>query len=384
VSEITNEYSGITLGMSSGYWRAVWRDANGKRKFKSLGSVRRLTKKAATQMVRELAIRHATFPAARTGTRAPMLGSWVRAYLDSRKDLAEGTMKLHVKTCEYLETFFAREMKLDRIDRNAAAEFRLWLGALTDRRGNPQMTDTTVCAHIRNAKVVFGRAVARDLIPFNPFDKVRGTPAAVEHNWAEIDTAATYRILAACPHTGWRCLFALCRWAGLRRGEAMRLTWADIDWAERTLSVLPPMVNGRRTASTKARRREVPMTPELHDLLREAFDAADSGQPGPCAAVNPNRGNIHRDAQAIISKAGLPVYSKPFHTLRKCCETEWLSCHPAMTVAKWLGHSAAVAAAHYHRPTREQMAAVTGGESEIDRLKLEVAALREQLAQRAS
>jgi len=38
------------------------------------------------------------------------------------------------------------------------------------------------------------------------------------------------KLLDACHNVGWKMLIALCRIAGLRRGEALRLLWSDINW----------------------------------------------------------------------------------------------------------------------------------------------------------
>ena len=126
----------------------------------------------------------------------------------------------------------------------------------------------------------------------------------------------------------------------------------DIDWCTRTLTVAH---SGRRT--TKRRTRIVPMSAKLHEILRAGFESAPSGSVLVCDVGG---FNIDRRVQQIIKDAKVPEYPKPFHTLRKCCETEWMDQHPVLTVADWMGHSPEVARAHYTRPTQEALERVTG------------------------
>lgn len=47
--------------------------------------------------------------------------------------------------------------------------------------------------------------------------------------------------------------------------------------------------------------------------------------------------NIDKTARATIHRAGVPEYAKPFHSLRKTLEYEWLAEHPVITVTKVAG-----------------------------------------------
>ena len=48
----------------------------------------------------------------------------------------------------------------------------------------------------------------------------------------------------------------------------------------------------------------------------------------------------------IIAKAGHEVWPRLLQNLRASCATDWVERYPAHVVAKWLGHSPKVAAAH--------------------------------------
>lgn len=355
-----NSNIGVQLHRNGAYWQARWYDSAGKRCTESLGAMSKVSKRAAVKLCEALAIEHAVTPAARDVGKAPTLKAWTDQYVELRDDIKEGTLELHQTTIRYLLARFGDVKRLDTISDAAADDFRVWLGKQPVRPGGGESKSKrtlgrqTVAGHVRNAKVIFERARLRRLIATNPFDNVSGSAPAVAKTWAEIGPADLERILDKSPGAGWRCLFALARLAGLRRGEALRLTWADIDWQARTLAVRPE--GGEE--GTKQRARVVPVNPRLYAVLREAYDEALERAVLVCGLGDETA--VDKQARQIIAAAGLPPYSKPFHTLRKCLETEWLAEYPTMSVCGWLGHSPTVAARHYHRPRAEDIARVTG------------------------
>src|SRR5690606_17498305 len=118
-------------------------------------------------------------------------------------------------------------------------------------------------------------------------------------------------LLDACPSSSWKALIALCRWAGLRRSEAVRMDWPQVDFAARTLTVAH---QGEQT--TKKRTRVAPMDPRLYAVLMDRFNAAGDGE--RVFADDPH--NLTKDVKAIIKRAGLEPWDKSFHTLRENCE----------------------------------------------------------------
>lgn len=61
-----------------------------------------------------------------------------------------------------------------------------------------------------------------------------------------------------------------------------------------------------------------------------------------------------------IRAAGPQPWPRTFHALRASCETDWAATYPLADVAAWMGHSRAVAARCYLRPTDATFFAVTG------------------------
>lgn len=331
----------VTLTRNGKHWRACWRDSTGQRCSRGLGAMDDLSRTDALLECQRIAGEEFT-PA---GT-APTLKDWGETYLEQREnDLSDGSLRLHRCTLAYLREHLGDGAKIDQITRAHAAGWRAWLSSKVGLQ--------TVASHVRIAKVVFKFAADQDLIKANPFDRLSGAAPEVDRNWTHVSTDDLVRILDACPDSHWRSLFALCRLAGLRRGEALRLAWSDFDWVGATLSVSHV---GRRT--TKRKPRIVPMVPVLAALMAEYHQTAGEGSVGPCDGLDDDR--VGRGVGPILARAGFGACRKPLHDLRKCCITEWMARYPVLSVAEWAGHSPAVAAKHYTRTAPETMERVTG------------------------
>jgi len=345
----------IRLSSNGNYWLATWKNSTGGRQSKSLGPKAKISKAAARRMMMDLAREVVTSSTLRDGVKVPTLGAWKTKYFTLRTDLKENTVYLHRRAVTLLEDFVGADTRLDRITRGTAADFRAHLDNLKDETGKGRRLEPiTVVGIVRQVKTFLQHAVDQDLLDFNPFDRQKTGNPEVSQEWAEISVADLDKILDACPNSSWRSLFALARLAGLRRGEALRLRWGDIDHSTGLLSIMP---EGRQEG-TKQRARMVPMQPALATLMLAAWaDQEHDGTDGP--AHRPGMNNIDRDARVIITRALGATYAKPFHTLRKCLESEWMSAHPIMDVCQWLGHAPAIAQKHYVRASKASIENIT-------------------------
>jgi integrase len=108
------------------------------------------------------------------------------------------------------------------------------------------------------------------------------------------------------------------------------------------------VVNPGRYTDTKHRSREVPISPELYDLL-EASWMENSAGPVCIALPKPNR--LRKSFASICQLGGVVIWPRWCHTLRKNCEMGWLERLPVPAACEWLSHSPAVMQRHYHRST---------------------------------
>jgi len=197
------------------------------------------------------------------------------------------------------------------------------------------MAEASVCIHVRNTKTIFNHAVRDDLILFNPFDRLKGTAAEPDKNWKYVSLEELDKLLVACPNVGWKMLIALCRLAGLRRGEALRLLWSDINWEEHHFTVI---------AEKTGRRRVVPIGPKLYQLLLDAFDQAEEGEKRICPI---SQYGLWPNFQVYRKRAGIERWKDAFKVLRRNCETDWAQKYPQYAVSTWIGHDIQVSARHY-------------------------------------
>lgn len=346
----------VRLKSNGDYWLAYWPDPDNprKRKAKSLGPKSRFSRRQANALCRQLAL---DMKSGKVTNRndIPRLTEWLKTHAAEVASLREATRQLYVIVGQYLTRHFDHDPRIDRITHNDAADWRAALASGELSLDNTTRCDppgeTTVCKHVRSAKAIFNAAVARKLISENPFANLRGNAPEPESNWHEVTAHDMAKILDACPNDGYRALFALSRWCGLRRDEARQLQWGDVLWDKNRV-----VVNARvKNPTTKWHKRVCPI--ELHDhptglakLLRSWFDNAPPGSPGPCHGVD--RHNLYLKVGRILDAAGV-VYEKPFHTGRKCWETDLAMRYPIHVVIAWLGNTLAVAERHYLRVPEE-------------------------------
>ncbi len=319
------------------YWVLRWFGTNGKQRSQSLGRVDKLSKRQAEKLRRQKQNELEQNPGRRNVATSPTLGEFLSTYFENRKsELAPGTLELHQQTARYLKGYLGDCRRLNNVHRADARAFKAALAAgklayLNKRKC--KLAEATVNMHIRNARRMFGMALEDDLIPFNPFDKLAGRPPAPK-GWHEV-TPDEFSKLMEAANPAWRLLLGLTRYAGLRRGEALSLRWDCIQWDKSRLEIV---ANDEWTPKDRDS-RIVPICPELHALLLEAFEAAEDGQMLVILAGAIVVKNTSRDFTVLCKRAGVTRYRKPLHTLRKTCLTDWARRFPAHVVAAWAGHA---------------------------------------------
>jgi len=218
-----------------------------------------------------------------------------------------------------------------------AADWRAAMakGKLVLNQNKKKIKEASVCIHIRNAKTIFNHAVREDLVLYNPFDRLKGTAREPDKDWKYVTIEEMDKLLDVCPNWDWKLLIALCRLAGLRRGEALELAWSNIDWQNHRMTII---------AQKTGRQRVVPIEPKLYELLLEAFEQAEEGDERTCRI---SKHCLWRNFQTIRKRAGLERWKDAFKVMRRNCETDWAQRYPQYVVSAWIGHSIEVSARHY-------------------------------------
>jgi integrase len=288
-------------------------------------------------------------------------------------DLSKGSKTILDQTCRYLLEYFKSDPRIDLITpldgskwKAALQRGELWrakaypkpreiVAESTKYRGYRKsidagklmpLSDSTVSKHVRCAKTMFAKAGpdGDEILLRDPFRKLSARVPESDTTWETVTAEDLKRIMDECPNRAWKMLFALCRFAGLRRGEALSLKWCDVLWDKNRL-----VINARTKKSTKKGMRVCPIEPQqlrtgLTALLQEAFQETKEGQEYVCPDINV--GTLHDNAMRILARAG-KVYSDPFHTLRRNREMELASKYPIKPFSKWQGHHPEVALKFY-------------------------------------
>ena len=221
------------------------------------------------------------------------------------------------------------------------------------------------------ANQIFGDAVDRELIPGNPF-KHRSVPttsvASPDERCVYVPCTVIEEVMEdGCPDTEWRLLLALVRYAGLRNpSETLRLRWQDIDWAKERMTVWSPKTEHHPNGKS----RLVPIFPILRPHLDAAFSQAADGAEHVIARYRDSATNLRTQLGKIASRAGYPLWPKPFHNMRASCATDLVDHHAEHVVCRWMRHSKVIARKHYlhvvdkHFEKARQNARQYGAESE--------------------
>ena len=159
-------------------------------------------------------------------------------------------------------------------------------------------------------------------------------------------------------------IVGLCRYAGLRcPSEVGVITWADVNWEKGRLTVLAKKTEHHGGDHAV---RVVPIQGALHEILREAFEQAPEGATLVAPKAAGGGLNLRTTFTKIVARAGCKPWPRLFQNLRASCETDWVEKHPAHECAAWLGHSPAIAAAHYLQARNHHFEAVVNAGRKSD------------------
>lgn len=311
------------------YWQAVLEAPEGKRVRRSLGPKAFISKRAAQKLVNDLIVDAAQSP---RHCDERLLADWCDRYLKIRaREISGATLAIHKRTVRLLERFFG-ERPIASLTRAQLADWREWLAE------EQSLGESTVCKHVRTAKVIFTTAIDHEWLKESPAIKLKGAaPIQDPFSRRMISTEEIEKVLGKSGEA--RPIIGLCFYAGLRTQEAVHLKFADIDPARNLLRVVPR----GGVITTKQRGREVRVERELSLLLPQAPDNPQLSVSGMLEAGRKNL--ISRLVKEACCEAGV----KPFvlRDLRRTRDTLWHMKYPSHICCAWLGHSESVARQHY-------------------------------------
>jgi integrase len=210
-------------------------------------------------------------------------------------------------------------------------------------------TSTAALRRLRaSLSVMFATAVEDGLLRSNPISGVR-IPAAVNDDPEDARpkalTRAELRMLLAAIPAERRLLFEFLAHTGMRIGEAVGLTWANLDLGERPrVHVREQFYKGeRKPLKSGSGRRDVPLSPGMAAKLIAHRRDSYRGDRSPVFASASGRelyqANVSRDAlKPAAESVGLGRIT--FHTFRHTCASLLFETgRNVKQVADWLGHA---------------------------------------------
>lgn len=247
------------------------------------------------------------------------------------------------------------------------------------------LSASTQAKHSRVLHGVFREAVNRRLIADNPVALISAThkPQPVRHEAGYFEDAELPRLVAEMSGV-YLVAFKLCVGTGVRLGEALGLTWADIDWGQRVVNVRRTMTMRSRAdgppvpGTTKPKSNQVRQVFVTDDVLeplarwwREIGEPGDDTLvlPGPDGHLRPD--TLLRQLRAAMRRAGVPVVHPQTQTPRNWHSTRHTHARIALQAGQslsslqaQLGHSSVTVTqryAHWSADARRRQAELTAG-----------------------
>ena len=264
------------------------------------------------------------------------LEKFISDYIMERSDWKPATLKAFRTATKKMMFFFGKDTPLENVTAEQSHKYKAELL----RKHSQGYT----AKQIERARCLFTAAVNRKLLTENPFATV---VAGRHHNPDKmyfVSVEEFQALIDACNSPKQRLIIALARYGGLRcPSELVGLKWSEVNWEKNRFIVHSPKTEGQGKA-----KRFVPIFKELYPFFREAFESA----PESVDRVFPEF-TAEKSLGAFIAKtatrAGVVLWVKPFQNMRSTRATELIEEYPAHVVNAWLGHTEAVAMAHYRQ-----------------------------------
>lgn len=327
------------------------------------------TKKAALTELGKVRKRLADGAPARDAKQA--LGEWAAIWREASlpaSPRAASTREMYANLCrKWIEGEGIAAVRLDRLKPVDVERFLVDLRAktktATPTEANPKpkpvraLSDSTIRSVYVVLRSVLDVAVRDGLLAKNPAAAV-SRPGVARVEASHLSVEDTAKLLAACADSRHYPPLMLIAGTGLRRGEALGLTWRDVNWDQSTIMIRNNLVRVGgglvlTEPKTERSRRVVPLTRALMDTLRalQAQQKAAPAQLGELwanplklvfctefgAPIDPR--NLTRTVTEAAERAGIVGVTGP-HMLRHGAATRMLENGVHIkAVADILGHS---------------------------------------------
>jgi integrase len=202
--------------------------------------------------------------------------------------------------------------------------------------------------------IALGAAVDKELIPFNPAQRVR-KPKAVKPEIQPLDSAGVARFLDATKQDRLFAFYVLALDSGCRPGELLALDWPDIDFDRGRVTIrksLAPDAEGKlrvKDVKTKKGRRQLRLSAftmsVLHEHRKAMLAEGNATSPVFCTATGGyiDISNLHHKSfKPALARAGLRPDIRLYDLRHTCATLLLLAGENAKVVSERLGHASVV------------------------------------------
>ena len=194
----------------------------------------------------------------------------------------------------------------------------------------------TVCNVLELLRRLCNFAADKQLTPLLSF-RIR-LPKLDNRRFEQLDDDQLKALLVALdntPHVEVACVMRLCLFMGLRRMEALRLQWQDVDLTRGFARIRETKAGNSRECPISAPAREV-----FEFLLRVAPPGEPYLFPAGTRGTKGHRVELNKVARKILRQAGIPDDFRPCHGLRHSYASA-LACAgvPLYEIQRLLGHA---------------------------------------------
>ena len=264
------------------------------------------------------------------------LGTFIADYIKERTDWKPATLAAFRTATKKMMAFFGKDSSLESITAEQSHKYKAEL-----LRNHSQ---GYTAKQIERARCLFTAAVNRKLLTENPFITVVAGRHSNPDKMYFVSAEEFQALIDACNSPKQRLIIALARYGGLRcPSELVGLKWSEVNWERNRFIVHAPKTEGQGKAT-----RTVPIFKELYPFFREAFEAAPEGVDRVYPEFTAKK-SLGAFIAKLATRAGVVLWVKPFQNMRSSRATELIEIYPAHVVNAWLGHTEAVAMAHYRQ-----------------------------------
>jgi integrase len=292
------------------------------------------------------------------------LEKYARDWLKVKEaELRPGTLDLYRETFHRLMTHFGKSSAIEDLSARRASLFIGSLKRIQKSKQDKPLSPWSKARILRNCKAIFQTAIDWGYIRSNPFKAIK-TPKLETRRWHYLTPEEYKRLLEVAPDLYRKALYSLAYTTGLRFGELVSLTWADIDFQKSEVRVcsksgsetMPPfqvkdhemrvvplekctcdILTSLHAQAPVANPYVLMDSKRYHTILSRWKQCQEEGRPWNNRYM---MNNALRDFRVHARRAGIRVNGQlTIHCLRKSCGQNWANHLPIHVVKELLGHS---------------------------------------------